>query len=35
MLIAAQALYEHATLVTRNRVEFPGVDGLTVEAWER
>jgi tRNA(fMet)-specific endonuclease VapC len=34
MLIAAHALYEHATLVTRNRREFARVEGLRIETWE-
>ena len=33
MLIAAHALYERATLVTRNRDEFTRVHGLNVESW--
>ena len=33
MLIAAHALHERATLVTRNLAEFMRVDGLKVESW--
>jgi tRNA(fMet)-specific endonuclease VapC len=33
LLIAAHAVHEHATLVTRNRDEFARVDGLTIESW--
>jgi len=33
-LIAAHAVYEGATLVTRNRSEFDRVAGLKVEAWD-
>jgi tRNA(fMet)-specific endonuclease VapC len=33
MLIAAHALYRHATLVTRNRSEFARVEGLKIETW--
>jgi tRNA(fMet)-specific endonuclease VapC len=33
MLIAAHALYQQATLVTRNRSEFERVEGLKIEAW--
>jgi len=33
MLIAAHALHERATLVTRNLSEFMRVDGLKVESW--
>jgi tRNA(fMet)-specific endonuclease VapC len=34
MLIAAHALHERATLVTRNQREFEIVEGLKIEAWE-
>ncbi len=34
MLIAAHALHERATLVTRNRAEFSRVEGLNIEGWE-
>jgi len=34
LLIAAHALHERATLVTRNRREFARIDGLRVESWE-
>lgn len=33
LLIAAHAIHERATLVTRNRDEFRRVDGLKVESW--
>jgi tRNA(fMet)-specific endonuclease VapC len=33
MLIAAHALHERATLVTRNITEFGRVEGLKVESW--
>jgi tRNA(fMet)-specific endonuclease VapC len=33
-LIAAHALYERATLVTRNRGEFERVEGLQIDCWE-
>jgi tRNA(fMet)-specific endonuclease VapC len=33
MLIAAHALHERATLVTRNLAEFMRVDGLKIESW--
>ena len=34
MLIAAHALHQKATLVTRNQSEFTGIAGLKVEGWE-
>ncbi len=34
MLIAAHALHQKATLVTRNQREFTGIAGLKVEGWE-
>ena len=34
MLIAAHALHEGATLITRNRAEFSRVERLKVEGWE-
>jgi predicted nucleic acid-binding protein len=34
LLIAAHAVHERATLVTRNRDEFVRVAGLKVESWE-
>lgn len=34
LLIAAHALRERATLVTRNRNEFTRIDGLKVETWQ-
>lgn len=34
LLIAAHAVYERTTLVTRNRDEFARVQGLKVESWE-
>ncbi len=34
LLIAAHAVHERATLVTRNRDEFDRVQGLRVESWE-
>ncbi len=34
LLIAAHAIHERATLVTRNRDEFKRVDGLKVESWD-
>ncbi len=34
LLIAAHAVHERATLVTRNRDEFARVDGLKVDSWE-
>ncbi len=33
LLIAAHAIYEHATLVTRNRREFERVEGLRLDVW--
>jgi tRNA(fMet)-specific endonuclease VapC len=35
LLIAAHAVHERATLVTRNRDEFTRVDRLKVEGWEK
>jgi len=35
LLIAAHAVHQKATLVTRNRAEFARVHGLRVESWER
>ncbi|MGO9267492.1 MAG: type II toxin-antitoxin system tRNA(fMet)-specific endonuclease VapC [Candidatus Binataceae bacterium] len=35
LLIAAHAVHQKATLVTRNRSEFARVHGLRVESWER
>lgn len=34
LLIAAHAVHERATLVTRNRDEFARVQGLKIESWE-
>jgi tRNA(fMet)-specific endonuclease VapC len=34
LLIAAHALHEQATLVTRNRAEFLRVDGLQIQSWQ-
>ncbi|MGH7931585.1 MAG: type II toxin-antitoxin system tRNA(fMet)-specific endonuclease VapC, partial [Candidatus Binataceae bacterium] len=34
LLIAAHAVHERATLITRNRDEFARVQGLKVESWE-
>ncbi|MGH7905170.1 MAG: type II toxin-antitoxin system VapC family toxin [Candidatus Binataceae bacterium] len=34
LLIAAHAIHERATLVTRNRREFTRIEGLKVESWD-